>query len=77
MTTLDPAKAGRYSVSSVAFRNVLSFVLAAGVPIAAVGRALQADVAFSGALHAIVDVESAGLANRAAVGTGRITELRT
>jgi trans-L-3-hydroxyproline dehydratase len=53
---------GRRVVSSVAFRNVASFVWEAGLPITAVGRSMLVDVAFGGAFYAIVDAEAAGLA---------------
>jgi trans-L-3-hydroxyproline dehydratase len=59
-------------VSSVAFRNVPSFVLAGGVPVRAGGREVRVDVAFGGAFYAIVDVESAGLA----IEPRRLPELR-
>ncbi len=52
---------GRTHVPHVSFRNVPSFVLAAGVPLALAGRACTADVAFGGAFYAIVDAEAAGL----------------
>ena len=52
---------GRPRVASVAFENVPSFVLAAGVPIALGGRTFTADVSFGGAFYAIVDAEAAGL----------------
>jgi proline racemase len=48
-------------VSSVRFRNVPSFVLAGGVPVRLGSRELRADVAFGGALYAIVDSEAAGI----------------
>lgn len=57
---------GRTRVSGVAFQNVPSFVLAAGVPIALGGRAFTADVSFGGAFYAIVDAETAGLSIDAA-----------
>ena len=49
-------------VERVAFTNVPSFVLAAGLPIVLGPRQLRVDVAFGGAFYAVVDVESAGLA---------------
>ena len=52
---------GRIRVRSVSFRNVPSFVLAAGIPVRVNGRDLRADVAFGGAFYAIVDSEAAGL----------------
>jgi proline racemase len=49
-------------VSSVAFRNVPSFVFEAGLPVRLDGgRTLLVDVAFGGAFYAIVDAEAAGL----------------
>jgi trans-L-3-hydroxyproline dehydratase len=53
---------GSRRVESVAFTNVPSFVLAAGVPIQARGRTIPVDVAFGGAFYAICDAEAAGLA---------------
>jgi proline racemase len=66
------AEGGR-RVASVAFRNVPSFVLEAGVPLTlSGGRTLLVDIAFGGAFYAIVDAESAGLA----VDAARLPELR-
>jgi proline racemase len=62
----------RRRVSSVAFRNVPSFVFEAGVPIHVDGRALLVDIAFGGAFYAVLDAESAGLA----VDPTRLPELR-
>jgi proline racemase len=59
-------------VSSVAFRNVPSFVFEAGVPVQVGNRALLVDIAFGGAFYAVVDAESAGLA----VDAARLGELR-
>ena len=59
-------------VTSVAFRNVPSFVLHPAVPIQLDGRTIHADVAFGGAFYAIVDSEAAGLAIRGE----RLAELR-
>jgi proline racemase len=59
-------------VERVAFTNVPSFVLAAGLPIAIGPRQLRVDVAFGGAFYAVVDVESAGLA----IDPRRLPELR-
>jgi len=53
---------GPRRVESVAFANVPSFVLAAGVPVAARGKTIRVDVAFGGAFYAICDAETAGLA---------------
>jgi trans-L-3-hydroxyproline dehydratase len=55
---VDP-QTGR--VSSVAFTNVPSFVLHAGLTVPIGGRPVRADVAFGGAFYAIVDSESVGL----------------
>ncbi len=63
---------GRTRVTEVAFRNVPSFVLAAGVPVAIGGRTFTADVSFGGAFYAIVDAESAGLA----IDVARLPELK-
>ena len=59
---VSPRNDGSPRVESVAFRNVPSFVLAAGVPIQARGRTFPVDVAFGGAFYAICDAEAAGLA---------------
>jgi proline racemase len=48
-------------VDSVAFLNVPSFVLNAGVPVRLGSREVRVDVAFGGAFYAIVDSEAAGL----------------
>jgi proline racemase len=48
-------------VSSVAFANVPSFVLHAGLAVRLPSRTIRADVAFGGAFYAVVDSESAGL----------------
>ena len=48
-------------VSSVAFRNVPSFVFEPSVPIMLAGRKVPVDIAFGGAFYAIVDAEAAGL----------------
>jgi proline racemase len=64
---------GHRRVSSVAFRNVPSFVLEAGLPVKlSGGRTLPVDVAFGGAFYAIVDAEAAGLA----VDASKLPELR-
>jgi trans-L-3-hydroxyproline dehydratase len=59
-------------VERVAFSNVPSFVLAAGVPVKLGSRDLRVDVAFGGAFYAIADVEAAGLA----IDPTRLPELR-
>ncbi len=48
-------------VERVAFHNVPSFVLHAGLPVTLAKGKLRADVAFGGAFYAIVDCESVGL----------------
>jgi trans-L-3-hydroxyproline dehydratase len=48
-------------VSSVAFTNVPSFVLHAGLTVRLSSRTIRADVAFGGAFYAIVDSEAVGL----------------
>jgi trans-L-3-hydroxyproline dehydratase len=48
-------------VTSVAFRNVPSFVLHPAVPVKIGSRELRADVAYGGAFYAIVDSESVGV----------------
>jgi proline racemase len=53
-------------VESVAFTNVPSFVLAAGIPVQVRGRTVRVDVAFGGAFYAICDAEAAGLSVRSA-----------
>ena len=60
-------------VSSVAFRNVPSFVYEAALPVTLPGgRTLLVDIAFGGAFYAIVDAEAAGLA----VDAAKLPELR-
>jgi len=65
-------KDGSRRVESVAFANVPSFVLAAGVPVTARGRTFRVDVAFGGAFYAICDAEGAGLG----VAAERLHDLR-
>jgi proline racemase len=48
-------------VDSVAFLNVPSFVLHAGLMVKLAARTIRADVAFGGAFYAIVDSEAVGL----------------
>jgi trans-L-3-hydroxyproline dehydratase len=64
--------AGVRRVGAVAFRNVPSFVVEAGLPLKCGNRAVLVDIAFGGAFYAIVDAESAGLA----VDAARLGELR-
>lgn len=52
---------GAGTVESVAFVNVPSFVLHAGLTVKLVSRTIRADVAFGGAFYAIVDSEAVGL----------------
>ena len=52
-------------VTGVSFRNVPSFVLAAGIPVRLGSRTVPADIAFGGAFYAIVDSEAAGIPVRA------------
>ena len=64
---------GDRRVTSVAFRNVPSFVVEAGLPVTlSGGRTLLVDIAFGGAFYAIVDAEAAGLA----IDPVRLPELR-
>jgi proline racemase len=64
---------GQRRVSSVAFRNVPSFVFEAGLPVTlSSGRTVPVDIAFGGAFYAIVDAEAAGLA----VDQAKLPELR-
>lgn len=62
----------RTKVSSVAFRNVPSFVYEAGLLVTLHGRKIPVDIAFGGAFYAIVDAEAAGIA----VDAARLPELR-
>ena len=48
-------------VTSVAFRNVASFVLHAALVVHVGSRNVRADVAFGGAFYAIVDAEAVGI----------------
>jgi proline racemase len=48
-------------VSSVAFRNVASFVFEPSLMVPIGGRKIPVDVAFGGAFYAIVDAEAAGV----------------
>ena len=52
---------GSGRVESVAFQNVASFVLHAGLAVTLASRTVRADVAFGGAFYAIVDSEAVGL----------------
>jgi proline racemase len=71
--SVSTAADGERRVTSVAFRNVPSFVLEAGLPVKlSGGRSLLVDIAFGGAFYAIVDAEAAGLA----VDAARLPELR-
>ena len=68
----EEAGGARVRVDRVAFDNVPSFVVAAGVPVRAGGREVRADVAFGGAFYAIVDAEAAGVP----IAEARLPELR-
>jgi len=57
----DPAPPARGRVHSVAFTNVPSFVLHAGLTVRTASRTVRADVAFGGAFYAIVDCEAVGV----------------
>jgi trans-L-3-hydroxyproline dehydratase len=52
---------GKPHVTSVAFRNVASFVYEPSVPVKLEGRTIPVDISFGGAFYAIVDAEAAGL----------------
>lgn len=66
------ARTGGAHVSSVAFRNVPSFVMHPAVPVKIGNREIHADVAYGGAFYAIVDSESVGIP----VVPGRLPDLR-
>jgi proline racemase len=55
------AGAPRSRVEAVAYVNVPSFVLHAGIPVKLPARTLRADVAYGGRFYAIVDSEAAGV----------------
>jgi proline racemase len=59
-------------VTSVAFENVPSFVVCAGLPVRAANRDVRVDVAFGGAFYAIVDAEAVGLP----IDASRLQDLR-
>jgi proline racemase len=61
-TVRTRAQRNGHRVTRVTVVNVPSFVVQGGVPVKALGRQLRVDVAFAGALYAIVDSESIGLA---------------
>src|SRR5919106_106659 len=63
---------GQPRVTSVAFKNVPSFVFEAALPVNVAGRTVPVDIAFGGAFYAIVDAEAVGLPIDAA----RLSELR-
>jgi proline racemase len=65
-------KDGHLRVTSVAFTNVPSFVLEAGVPLKLGGRTVPVDISFGGAFYAIVDAEAVGLA----IDPARLSDLR-
>jgi proline racemase len=57
----DDASAAPMRASSVAFENVPSFVLLAGLAVRAANREIRVDVAFGGTFYAIADAEAVGL----------------
>ena len=63
---------GQRRVTSVAFKNVPSFVLEAGLPVKLTNRTVPVDIAFGGAFYAIVDAEAVCVPIDAA----RLAELR-
>ncbi len=62
----------RTKVTSVAFRNVPSFVYEGGLIVTLQGRRIPVDIAFGGAFYAIVDAEAAGVA----IEPARLPDLR-
>jgi trans-L-3-hydroxyproline dehydratase len=58
--TVTRSAAGTH-VSSVAFRNVPSFVFEPSLPVTIGTRKIPVDISFGGAFYAIVDAEAAGL----------------
>ena len=56
-----PFGASGSRVHGVAFENMASFVLCAGLPVSIGGRVIPVDVAFGGAFYAIVDSEAVGI----------------
>jgi len=56
-----PTAGAMSRVPGVAFENVPSFVLHAGVPVACGDRVVPVDVAYGGAFYAIVDSEAVGV----------------
>jgi proline racemase len=69
--TLAVGSEGR-RVTAVAFRNVPSFVLEAGLPTRVGTRTVPVDIAFGGAFYAIVDAEAVGVP----IELARLQELR-
>jgi trans-L-3-hydroxyproline dehydratase len=63
---------GQRRVTSVAFRNVPSFVFEAALPVRVGTRTIPVDIAFGGAFYAIADAEAVGLPIDAA----RLPDLR-
>jgi proline racemase len=63
---------GQRRVTSVAFRNVPSFVFEAALPVRVGARTVPVDIAFGGAFYAIADAEAVGLPIDAA----RLPDLR-
>jgi proline racemase len=68
----DGTAVGATRVTSVAFENVPSFVLYAGLPVRAANRDVRVDVAFGGAFYAVVDAEAVGLP----IHSSRLQDLR-
>ena len=56
-----PSSGGEARVHAVAFENVPSFVLHAGLPVSFGGRVIPVDVAYGGAFYAVVDCEAVGI----------------
>ena len=54
-------EAAGWRVDGVAFENVPSFVLRAGLPVSVGDRVIPVDIAFGGAFYAIVDSEAVGI----------------
>ena len=61
LSTERPAGVTGARVYGVAFDNVPSFVLRAGLPVSIGDRVIPVDVAFGGAFYAIVDSEAVGI----------------
>ncbi|HVH26399.1 MAG TPA: proline racemase family protein [Vicinamibacterales bacterium] len=57
----EEGREGRGRVGRLAFVNVPSFVVHAGLPVSVGQKSIRADVAFGGAFYAVVDSEMMGL----------------